>query len=174
MHQRPASNEYAPFYENYVKLVPECDLLLLLAQQIKETADLLRNVTDAQGEFRYAPGKWSLKEVIGHMSDTERIMNYRLLRVARGDQTKLSGFDENFFVNGASFGLRSVQDLLEELTAVRQATLHLLHGLTDEAWQLTGVANGFEISARALAYVIAGHELHHRKVIEERYLAAFQ
>jgi hypothetical protein len=174
MNLRPASHEYVSYYDNYVKMVPEGDLLQLLSQQIKETADLLRHVTDAQGEFRYAAGKWSLKEVIGHMSDTERVMSYRLLRIARGDQTPLSGFDENFFVKGASFGLRSVQDLVEELVAVRQATLHLLHGLTEEGWTRSGISNENQITARALAYIIAGHELHHRKVMEEHYISSFQ
>jgi hypothetical protein len=173
MNQRPASTEYAPYFEKYVKLVPEGDLLQLLSQQIKETTDLVRNITDAQGEYRYAPGKWSLKEVIGHMSDTERVMSYRLLRFARGDQTPLMGFDQDIYVNGAAFELHSVQDLLEELTAVRQATLYLLHGLTDEAWGRTGPVNNNEVTVKSLAYIIAGHELHHRKIIEEYYLINF-
>jgi hypothetical protein len=170
MHQRPATNEYAPYFADYVNVVPQGDLLLILPQQLKETVDLLRDVTDAQGEYRYASGKWSLKEVIGHMSDTERIMGYRLLRIARGDQTPLSGFDENLFVQSASFGLRSVQDLAEELASVRQNTLNLLYGLTDEAWMRAGVANETHVTVRAIAYIIAGHELHHRQVLEERYL----
>jgi hypothetical protein len=173
MNQRPASTEYAPFYENYVSLVPEGDLLQLMSQQIKETTDLLRNITDAQGEYRYAPGKWSLKEVIGHMSDTERVMSYRLLRFARGDQTPLMGFEQDTYVNEAAFELHSVQDLLEELTAVRQATLYLLHGLTDEAWMRAGKASNKDVTVRGLAYIIAGHELHHRKIIDELYLSNF-
>jgi hypothetical protein len=173
MNQRPASTEYGPYFEKYVNLVPEGDLLQLLPQQIKETTDLLRNITDAQGEYRYAPGKWSLKEVIGHMSDTERVMSYRLLRIARGDQTPLMGFDQDTYVNSAAFELHSVQDLLEELTAVRQATLYLLHGLTDEAWGRTGTVSNKEISVKSLAYIIAGHELHHRNIIEASYLSTF-
>jgi hypothetical protein len=173
MNQRPASTEYAPYFEKYVSLVPEGDLLQLMSQQIKETTDLLRNITDAQGEYRYAPGKWSLKEVIGHMSDAERVMSYRLLRFARGDQTPLMGFDEETYVNGAAFELHSVQDLLEELAAVRQATLYLLHGLTDEAWERTGKANNNDVTVRGLAFIIAGHELHHRKIIDELYLSKF-
>jgi hypothetical protein len=173
MNHRPASTEYAPYYEKYVSLVPEGDLLQLMSQQIKETTDLLRNITDAQGEYRYAPGKWSLKEVIGHMSDTERVMSYRLLRFARGDQTPLMGFDEKTYVNGAAFELHSVQDLLEELAAVRQATLYLLHGLTDEAWERAGKANDNDVTVRGLAFIIAGHELHHRKIIDELYLSNF-
>jgi hypothetical protein len=173
MNQRPASTEYAPYHERYVSLVPEGDLLQLMSQQIKETTDLLRNITDAQGEYRYAPGKWSLKEVIGHMSDTERVMSYRLLRFARGDQTPLMGFAQDPYVNGAAFGLHSVQDLLEELSAVRQATLYLLHGLTDEAWARAGTASDNYVTVKGLAYIIAGHELYHRKIIEEAYLPTF-
>jgi uncharacterized damage-inducible protein DinB len=168
---RPLSNEYEPYFETYIQIVPQGNLLLILSQQIKETADLLRNITDAQGEYRYASGKWSLKEVIGHMADTERIMAYRLLRIARGDETPLAGFDENQFVKAAAFGQRSVQDLVEELTSVRQATLYLLHGLTNEAWLCAGIANNKNVTVRSIAYIIAGHELHHRKVIEERYLS---
>ncbi|SEB70727.1 DinB family protein [Paenibacillus sp. GP183] len=171
MNQRPASNEYAAYHEQYVSLVPEGDLLQLMSQQIKETTDLLRNITDAQGEYRYAPGKWSLKEVIGHMSDTERIMSYRLLRFSRGDQTPLPGFEQDTYVNGAAFELHSVQDLLEELTAVRHATLYQLHGLTDEAWGRAGKFSNNDVTVKGIAYIIAGHQLHHRKIIEELYLS---
>jgi hypothetical protein len=174
MHERPISEEFDPFYEGYIQLVPEGDLLQLLSQQLKETTDLFRNVTDGQGEYRYAPGKWSLKEVLGHMTDTERVMSYRLLRIARGDRTPLAGFDENLFVSGAAFSLRSVQDLLEEFASVRQSTLHLLYGLTEEAWKRRGIANDQEISVLALAAILAGHELHHRKVLEERYFSTFE
>jgi hypothetical protein len=174
MHARPASEEFNPFYERYVNLVPEGDFMQLLTQQLKETTDLFRHVTDGQGEYRYAPDKWSLKEVIGHMSDTERVMSYRLLRIARGDKTPLAGFDENDFVRGASFSLRSVQDLLEEFAAVRKSTLHLLYGLTDEAWKRQGIVKDAGITVLALAAIIAGHELHHRKVLEERYFSTFE
>lgn len=169
--ERPLNEEYSAHFESYVRLVPDGNVIDLLAERQGETGTLIGELTEEQGDYRYAPGKWSLKEVIGHLTDTERIMSYRLLRIARGDRTPLAGFDENEFVKGASFSLRSLPELLEEYVAVRRATLTLLRGLTEEAWVRTGIANGSETSARALAYIIAGHELHHLQIIRERYLA---
>ncbi|EJW15848.1 DinB family protein [Paenibacillus alvei] len=127
-----------------------------------------------QVECRYAPGKWSIKEVLGHIADTERVMAYRLLRIARGDQTPLPGFDENQFMNGSAFDSMPMSELLEDYQAVRHATLTLLRGLTDEAALRTGTTNNMTISARALAYTIAGNELHHLRVLKMRWLTAFQ
>ncbi|NOJ71744.1 DinB family protein [Paenibacillus alvei] len=127
-----------------------------------------------QVEYRYAPGKWSIKEVLGHIANTERVMAYRLLRIARGDQTPLTGFDENQFMNGFAFDSMPMSELLEDYQAVRHATLTLLRGLTDEAALRTGTTNNMTISARALAYTIAGHELHHLRVLKMRWLTSFQ
>ncbi len=166
---RPAADEHAPFYSGYVALVPDGDLVSLLRTQIIDTARTLRALPHEMGEFTYAPGKWTVKEVIGHMSDAERIMAYRALRFARADTTGLAGFDENTYVPAGKFGRRTVADLVDELEAVRAATLHLASHLDDDALARRGVANGNEVSVRALAYIIAGHERHHMKILRERY-----
>jgi hypothetical protein len=170
MIKRPESNEFSSYYAGYIQRVPEGDLLVLLKVQLEDTISLLSHLTEDKASFRYAPNKWSIKEVIGHMTDTERIMSYRLLRIARGDNTPLSGFDEDAFVLGASFDLLPLRDLLDNLAAVRQSTLALLKGLTPEAYLRMGSASNSVVSARALAYIISGHELHHRNVLVEKYL----
>ncbi|WP_028401254.1 DinB family protein [Ectobacillus panaciterrae] len=172
MQKRPEISEYAPYYSTYVNLVPDGDILHILNQQIKETIILLKDTSDAQGQFRYAPDKWSLKEVIGHIADTERIMGYRLLCIARGETVSLPGYDDKMYVLRASFDKQSMQDLLENLAVVRQSTLHLLKSLDLEAWLRRGTANNSEVTVRALVSIIAGHELHHRQIIKERYISS--
>ncbi|MCS7459018.1 DinB family protein [Paenibacillus doosanensis] len=169
MKQRPDSREYAPYYDTYIRLVPEGGLSDILKEQLQTTLALLQPLTEEQAGYRYESDKWSIKEVIGHISDNERIMAYRLLRIARGDTGTLAGYDQEPFVRESFFDRRSLTDLLEDLTAVRQATLTLLRGLTEEAWSRQGVANNSVLSVRALACIIAGHELHHRSVLQERY-----
>ncbi len=170
MLERPQHDEYAPYYENYMALVAEGDVLERLSTQLNDTVALLQQISEEMGNYRYAPNKWSLKEVFGHIADTERIASYRLLRIARGDTTPLAGFDENLYVAGASFDKRTVKQLIEEFVVVRKATLSLCNSLTDEAWLRRGKANNYDTSARSIAYFIAGHELHHRNIINERYL----
>jgi uncharacterized damage-inducible protein DinB len=170
MEKRPEKDEYAHFYSTYVNLIPEGDIVQILKQQIEETSDLLNDISDQQASFRYAPGKWSLKEVIGHVADTERIMAWRLLCIARGETISLPGFDENSYVENASFNQQSMNELLESLGVVRLSTLHLLKGLHQEDWLRRGVANESDVSVRGLVSIIAGHELHHRTIIKERYL----
>ncbi|MBD2868192.1 DinB family protein [Paenibacillus arenilitoris] len=170
MSQRPSKEEYHPNLEQYIGLIGEERIVELIAAQTEETSAILASLTDEQGDYRYAPGKWSLKEAIGHITDAERVMSYRLLRIARGDKTPLPGFDQDIFAEHASFSAWSAAQLLEDYRAVRQATLTLLRGLAAEAWTRIGVCNGCDTSARALAYVIAGHERHHLNIIREKYL----
>jgi uncharacterized damage-inducible protein DinB len=153
-----------------VKLVPEGEIQNILAQSLKTTTEVFSSITEDKANYRYAPGKWSLKQVLGHITDNERIMSYRLLRIARGDQTPLAGYDENALVNGASFDDSKLSELLEDYTAVRRATLTLLSGLSEEAWLRRGIVGGHESTAAAWAYILTGHELHHVNVILERYL----
>ncbi len=169
---RPKATEYGAQYQEYIAKVPDGDITELLRTQLKTTTELLGSLTEEQALFRYAEGKWSLKEVIGHVADTERVMSYRLLCIARGDQTPFPSMDEHLYVAGANFDDLPLSSLLEEFTAVRLATLSLLAGLHPEAWLRQGTAAGCNTSVRALAYIIAGHELHHVRVIQERYLAA--
>jgi DinB superfamily len=167
---RPAADEYASYYGNYITLVPEGDLRGLLAAQLADTLGLLRTIPEGRGAHRYAPDKWSIKEVIGHVSDTERIMSYRALRIARGDATPLPGFAQNDYVPPARFDARTLEDLGQELSAVRQATMHLFRHLDADALVRRGTASNGPFTPRALAYVIAGHERHHVAILKARYL----
>ena len=166
---RPAPDEYAPFYGRYIDLVPAGDIVEILTRQVDETVALLEGLSDAAAEHRYAPGKWSIKEVVGHVTDGERVFAYRTLRFGRGDAIALPGFDENQYVPAGRFDDRSLRSLLDELVAVRRATVALLGGLPAEAWLRRGEASGADVTVRALAYKTAGHELHHRALLEERY-----
>jgi uncharacterized damage-inducible protein DinB len=167
---RPADTEYAPFHADYVARVPEGDILVLLDAQMHETTALLAGLSEAQGEHRYASGKWTLKEVIGHLADGERVFCYRALRFARGDSTPLASFDENAWVPEAHCDGRTLADLAEEFRLVRQATIGFVKSLTEASAVRTGIASGKPVSVRALIYVIAGHELHHLAILRERYL----
>ena len=171
MKTRPEAGEYAAYYEKYISLVPPGDVVDLLEAQRLQTVQLFSARSEREGNFRYSPGKWTVKEVLGHVSDCERIFAYRALRIARGDKTPLSGFEQDDYVKAGGFSERTLADLAEEFGQVRAATVALLEPLDDEAWLRRGVANDHEVSVRALAFVIAGHELHHRRILEERYLA---
>lgn len=170
--QRPAPDEYLVYYHKYASRVPDGDIIAILATQLEDTLTLLRDVTDERGLHAYAPGKWSIKEVIGHISDVERVMGYRALRFARGDETPLPGFDENVYTPAGEFNARPIASLLAELASVRRGTVALLAGLPAQAWTRSGAANNAAVTVRALAWIIAGHELHHRELIATRYLAA--
>lgn len=165
----PAPGEYAPFYAGYVARVPAGDVVTRLQRQIGETAALLRPLDAAKASYRYAPGKWSVIEVLGHLCDAERVFAYRVLRIARGDETPLAGFDENVYVPAGEFERRSITDVLGEFEAVRAATVALLGSLPEPAWTRWGVASGQRVTVRALAHIIAGHELHHVDVLRTRY-----
>ena len=166
---RPAAAEYDPYYARYIDKVPEGDLLRTLEDQARETQRLLAGLSDAKALHRYAPGKWSIKEVIGHVADTERVYSYRALRFARADATSLPGFDENAWVPAGDFDARPLADLAAELDAVRRATLALLRGLDAAALARRGTANDAAVSVRAIAWIIAGHERHHVALLHERY-----
>jgi hypothetical protein len=169
---KPAPGDYAPYSEQYILLVSGDDILDTLKIQLKQTATLFSGRSERDGNFRYAPDKWSVKEVLGHVADAERIFAYRAMRIARGDQTPLAGFEQDDYVRGARFGTRKLADLVEEYADVRQASLALFRSLDEEAWQRRGVANNNPVTVLALAFLIAGHELHHRKILEERYFPA--
>ena len=171
MSVRPAPTEYAEYYGRYIALVPEGPIVDVLREQIADTLDLIRALPESRGDHRYAPDKWSVKEVLGHVIDAERVFSYRALRFGRNDPTPLPGFDEKVYAPAGNFGARTLASLLGELETVRRATLYLLEGLPAEAWSRSGVASEYPVSVRALAYIIAGHERHHRSVLAERYLA---
>ncbi len=167
---RPAESEFVPYYGKYVQLVGDGNVVAILEKEIAETLAFLANIPESRRSFRYAPDKWSINEVVGHMIDTERVMSHRALRFARNDRTPLPGFEQDDYVPAAKFDEYPLSELAKELAAVRQATCYLFRHITDDASLRTGVANGAEVSVRALAYIIAGHELHHRNVLRDRYL----
>lgn len=169
---RPEAGEYSSYFAPYVARVPEGGIVEVLERQVAEMRDLVGGLSEAEAEYAYAPGKWTVKEVIGHLSDSERVFAYRALRFARGDGAELAGFDDMDFVAAGEFGARTLASLLAEFEAVRAGTVSLLAGLPAEAWTRRGVANGQEVSVRALACIVAGHELHHRALLVERYQVA--
>jgi hypothetical protein len=172
MNIHPESGEYADFYAKYIAMVATTDIVATLDAQRLQMSQLFAARSERDGNFRYAPEKWTVKEVLGHLNDSERIFTYRALRIARADPTPMSGFDENDYVRAASFGERSLASLAEEFGHVRSATLALFRSLSKDAWSRRGVANKNEVTVRALAFIIAGHELHHRRILDERYFAA--
>src|SRR5215471_8264081 len=167
---RPEKSEYAPSYEGYVSRVPAGDIVAGLGQQLDETLALIRSIPESRGNYRYDEGKWSIKELLGHVIDSERVFAYRALRFGRGDTTPLSGFEQDDFVRGADFNKRSLKDLAEEYEHVRRSTISLFASLEDDAWARRGPANNNEVSVRGLAFIIAGHERHHLEVLRTRYL----
>ena len=166
---RPASSEHAPFYERYVALVPGTDVLGMLERQMGELRRLAAGLDAAREELRYAPGKWSVREVLGHVRDGEREFAHRAFRFSRADSTPLPGFDENHFVASAAFDRRPVAAIVEELTLLRAANLAMLRELPEEAWGRAGTASGASVTVRALAFILAGHMQHHLGVLRERY-----
>lgn len=168
--RKPTSEEYHPFYENYVKIVPEGSFLTTFKQESANTAKLLSGLTEAQWNHSYATGKWTLKELLVHMMDSERVFAYRALRIARGDQTLLPGFEQDDYIPTSEANTRTGQNILTEWTALRASTLAFLDNLTPTMIERTGTASGAKVSVRALGYMLLGHELHHRNIIKDRYL----
>jgi hypothetical protein len=166
----PAAAEFNPHYATYIDPVVRENVLESLERQAGSTAQFLGGISETRAAFRYAAGKWSIKEVVGHVTDAEQIFAYRALRIARGDPTPLAGFDENAYVAAAGFDHRSLTQLAGDLASTRAATIRLFGGLTAEELARSGTANGQPISVRALAFIILGHERHHVNVLKSRYL----
>jgi len=169
-YDRPAASEFAPYYGTYIGKVPDGDLLRTLEEQNEQTMALLSGLPESKGSLAYAPGKWTLKEVVSHVADAERVFSYRALWIARGDMTPLPGFDQEPWVPNSGANARTLADLLGELRAIRAATLALLRHLPPEAVGRVGTASGNPVSVRAVAWIIAGHERHHMGIVRERYL----
>jgi hypothetical protein len=166
----PDTDEYSPAFTGYVgHLTRNENVLGVLAEQLEQVPEMARSFGEARGDYRYAPGKWSVKEVIGHLSDSERIFAYRALRIARGDETPLAGFDEQLYAPEMHAEGRTLADMVDEWRDVRRATLSLFRGLPAAAWTRRGTANGHTMSTRAAAWVVAGHTRHHAAVLRDRY-----
>lgn len=169
---KPAEGEYTPYAINYIKLLPEDGTVMkCLTDSVADVSALVLSLTEERLMYRYAPGKWNIKEVLVHIIDTERIFAYRALRIARNDKTPLPGYEQDDYVPASNASSRTIADIIEEYEAVRNATLTLFHSFREEDFYKTGIANNHTVSVRALAYQIAGHELHHLNIIKERYIS---
>lgn len=168
--QTPNTAEYSPYYSTYIKNVPDGNLIQTLQAVHQKTQLILRDVAEDKGNYAYAEGKWTTKQVLQHLIDTERIMAYRALRIGRGDTTPVMGFDENLFANNAKVSHLRIEELVGEWYMLRLTTIQLFSRFTEEESQRVGTANGEAVSVRALAYIIVGHEIHHIAVLQERYL----
>jgi uncharacterized damage-inducible protein DinB len=166
---RPQADEFAPYYATYINTVSE-NVLGELEHQVTAFPAFLESIPEEKGYYAYAEGKWTVKQLVGHMIDTERIMAYRALRIARNDKTPLASFDENEYVANASFNNRSLESLSGEFAAVRIANIHFFKALSEEEYSRKGIASNNPVSVRALLYILVGHANHHRKILEERYL----
>jgi len=169
MIQPPQTSEHLPYYSRYIVLVQGQDLTATLEKQIGESLPFLHGISEQKSLHRYAPGKWSIKEVLGHLIDAERIFVYRALRFARNDPKPLTGFDQDPYVAAAGFDAHPWSDLVAEFEHVRRSTILFFRGLTSEAAMRSGLANDASITVRSLGYIIAGHELHHVGILRERY-----
>jgi hypothetical protein len=166
----PATDEYLAYYGKYLEYLPrDVDVMRALTSQLDSLPSLLERAGEHRASYRYADGKWTVREVVGHLADAERVFAYRMLRIGRGDETPLAGFDENAYVPAAQFERRSLADVSSDWAATRRATIALASGFAPEAWTRRGTANDATISARALLYIVAGHTEHHTSLLKSRY-----
>ncbi len=170
MDHKPSIGEYAAYYQPYIEKVPAGDFLYNLRSVHHETQEILSNLSEAKGNYRYEEGKWSIKEIMMHLIDTEQIFAYRALSIARGDQTELPGFDQNSYAEAVDVSNRSVASLAEEFAITRDFSHVMFKNFNPDFFTRIGIANGNKTSVRAIAYMILGHELHHIGVLKERYL----
>lgn len=170
MSRRPEPTEYDSYYRPYVDAVPDGDIVEILSREGEHAVDLFLSIDHDRGVESYAAGKWSIAELIGHVVDTERLFSYRTLRIVRGDKTPMPGMEQDDWVAGANFNNRGLESLGREFLALRASNIALYSSFTDEDLDRTGVASELEFSVRALMYILAGHTIHHVKVLEDRYL----
>jgi hypothetical protein len=170
---RPDKNDYAPYYEIYINLVKGDDIFKILAAQSNETQGVLNSFSETLGNYSYQPGKWTVKEVVGHLIDAERVMAYRAMCIARGEKQPLPGFDQDNFVKEGNFNKRELFDLNYEFRLLRELNLLLTKGFNEEILQRRGIANKNEVTVLALLYIIAGHEKHHMNILQERYKKSY-
>jgi uncharacterized damage-inducible protein DinB len=168
---RPEKGEYAEYYDRYISLVEEPDIVAVLENQHSELLDFFQKISEEKSHYAYGADKWTIKEVIGHLTDGERIFAYRALRISRADQTPIEGFEQDGYIENSNFNNTPLSELTAELLYVRKANLIFFKNLSGESWQRTGTASENTVSVRALAYIMAGHIRHHLKILNERYLA---
>ena len=166
---RPQPGDYAPYYDRYISLIDEDDIVQVLENQIQSSIELLSSIGEKKANFAYAEGKWTIKQVLGHIIDTERIMTFRALSFARGEKQPIPGFEQDGYVNEANFNKRTLKDLINEFKAVRESNIILFKSFTEEMFNRRGIASGNEITVLALLFIIGGHEKHHLNVLMENY-----
>ena len=169
MHRRPEPGEHAPYFARYIQLVPETEILPALEAQMDVTSKFLHSIDEERASYRYAEGKWTIKQVVGHVGDAERIFAYRALAIARGEKNPLPGFDEDTYVRQGEFDSWKFADLVDGLGITRRSNILMFRNLAADAWDRRGVASDSPATVRALAYTLLGHERHHLKVLSERY-----
>lgn len=167
--RRPDPSEFAPFYADYVAAVPDGDIVETVAREGRRIVELLRALPESTVDLSYAPGKWRVREVVSHVADGERVFSYRLLRFGRGDRTPLASFDQDLWIGNCHALTRPWPALVDDLEAARASTLGILRSLEAADFERDGEASGARVTVRALAWIVAGHELHHRRVLTERY-----
>lgn len=167
---RPARSEYHPYFEKYIELVPDEHIIYFLSNQLKAALKFFENINEEKSNFRYAENKWSIKQVLGHLIDTEQIMAYRALRFARGEKESLLGFDENEYVSNANFDELAFSDLVEQFMLLRKYTISLFSNFNKETFKMSGMADGKNFSINSIPYIIAGHFIHHIEVLKNNYL----
>ena len=170
---RPNKNDYAPYYEGYISLVEGNDIFKILVSQSIKTQEVLNSFPKAMGDFTYQPGKWTVKQVIGHLIDTERVMAYRAMCIARDEKQSLPGFDQDDYVKAGNFNKRDLFDLVYDFRLLRESNMLLVKGLDKEIFSKRGIANNNEVTVLALFYIIAGHEKHHMNILVDRYRSAY-
>lgn len=170
--KRPEAGEFAEYYGKYIAKVAGTDVTGILESERLQMTRLFAGRSERDGNFRYAPDKWTIKEVLGHVTDGERIFSYRALRIGRGDETPLASFEQDDYVKNGGFAARTLADLVEEFDAVRGASISLFRSFNDAAWGRRGVASQKEVTVRALGFITAGHQIHHRMILEESYFPA--
>jgi len=169
---RPQKGEYATYYQSYIDLVPKGDLIQILDKQNDLFCAYFANVPEDKADYRYEKGKWSIKEVVGHINDTEMVFLYRLMRFSRKDFTALPGFDQDNYIKASNYGGQALTTLVEQFYLQRKLAIHFLTSLSTAMWKRKGEANGEKMSVRAAAYIMAGHVIHHMQIIQKRYIAA--
>lgn len=168
---RPEKTEYNDYYETYMSLVDETEIVAALELQLKEMREIFREISEEKSDFAYAAGKWTIKQLVGHMIDTERIFGYRALRISRGDASPIEGFEQDAYVENAPFEDYKFSELADEFECARRVSISFFRHLGSDAWRLKGTASGSPVSVRALAYMMVGHVRHHTKILKERYLS---
>ncbi len=167
---RPNKNEYAEYYHKYIEKVPQGNIVGILEDQLGTITNFFMQITEEKSKFRYAQGKWSIREVLGHIIDAERVFSYRAMRFSRNDKRSLQSFDENHYIQNSNYDSITLQMLIEEFTSLRNTNIYMFKGFTENMWLAKGIVSENEVSVRALAYIIVGHAEHHMRIVQERYL----